>query len=490
MDWAVTNLHTSPWKTNFVNYPAGSSLLAHTLSPLNGLAAIPLSRFLPQVVVFNTIHVLAFVLSGMTAFWLAYYLSRNILPSLAAGYIFTFSSYHWAHGQGHLQLTAMQWIPLFLLAWVRFLDGPSFGRAAMAVAALLLVELCDFYYLLYCVLAGMIFLMARLTDATCRPLLLTRRSTLALVVFALGALACCGSLPIALAALNRSDPLLGSHPAADFSTDLLAPLIASPEWRFSRLTYWYWSGLGENLSEISVSLGLAALTMAIYGWLRRRRNPAMHAGTWAFVGLTFYLLSLGPVLHVCGRPVMGRWMPYSLLEMLIPPLRLSGCPSRMMVMTTLCTAVLAAAGLAALAQVSRFARRIVWLVFAVLLVVESIPRDRDLTSAQVPNWVVALRDLPDGAILDVTPPPPGRALFYQTVHRKPMAFGYISRLQRSVAAQNQRIRDLVTAGRFRPLVARFGIRYLLTDGRDEPPARSIVFDEPGRRIIDLGVAFP
>ena len=54
-----------------------------------------------------------------------------------AGAIFTFSSYHFAHSIGHMQLITMQWIPLFLLAWLRLLDEPTRRRGFLAALALL-----------------------------------------------------------------------------------------------------------------------------------------------------------------------------------------------------------------------------------------------------------------------------------------------------------------------------------------------------------------
>jgi hypothetical protein len=45
--------------------------LAHTLNPFNGVLAMILMRFMSQVQVNNFIVVFAFVVSGITAFFLA-----------------------------------------------------------------------------------------------------------------------------------------------------------------------------------------------------------------------------------------------------------------------------------------------------------------------------------------------------------------------------------------------------------------------------------
>ena len=66
---------------------------------------------------YNTITIFAFVMGGLTMYWLAYHLTRSFWGSLLAGFIFTFSNYHFMHAQGHLQLISLEWIPLFVLCW-------------------------------------------------------------------------------------------------------------------------------------------------------------------------------------------------------------------------------------------------------------------------------------------------------------------------------------------------------------------------------------
>ena len=66
-----------------------------------------------------------------------YHISHTYWSSLVAGYIFTFSSYHFAHGEGHLGLVALEWIPLFLLLWYQLLAKPRIGYAIGAAVTLL-----------------------------------------------------------------------------------------------------------------------------------------------------------------------------------------------------------------------------------------------------------------------------------------------------------------------------------------------------------------
>lgn len=153
---AITVQHQSPWHTQYLHFPYGTSLLAHTLNPFNGFLAVGLSRFLTAVTVYNVIVTFSFVAGGMTAFLLAHYLTAAYWPSIAAGFIFTFSNYHFTQAQGHLQLVSLEWIPLFVLVWLRLLSRPTVGLAIGAALVLFLVILCDYYYFFYCVMTGII----------------------------------------------------------------------------------------------------------------------------------------------------------------------------------------------------------------------------------------------------------------------------------------------------------------------------------------------
>src|SRR3954470_19405061 len=42
---AITELHQSPWHTDYLRYPYGSTLLSHTLTSFNGFLTIPLLPF-------------------------------------------------------------------------------------------------------------------------------------------------------------------------------------------------------------------------------------------------------------------------------------------------------------------------------------------------------------------------------------------------------------------------------------------------------------
>jgi len=133
---AVTQTPSNPLVHDLSPLPHGTSLLGHTLNPFNGFLGIFLLKFLSLIETHNVIVIFSFVIGGFTAFWLAYSLTKSYWSSLIAGYIFTFSQYHFMHAEGHLQLVSLEWIPLFILIWYRLLITPSILKAVISAAIL------------------------------------------------------------------------------------------------------------------------------------------------------------------------------------------------------------------------------------------------------------------------------------------------------------------------------------------------------------------
>src|SRR6185503_14688395 len=102
-------------------------------NPFNGMLAIVLLRLMSQAQAHNFIVILTFVVSGVTAFFLAREFTKSFAACLIAGFIFTFSEYHFSQAQGgHLNLVSMEWIPLFVLCWYRLITRPRVITGVLA----------------------------------------------------------------------------------------------------------------------------------------------------------------------------------------------------------------------------------------------------------------------------------------------------------------------------------------------------------------------
>ncbi|MDX1378030.1 MAG: hypothetical protein R3307_04205 [Anaerolineales bacterium] len=467
IDTAVSqpSTHASIWHTDMLHWPFGVTLRGQTLNPFNGLFAVPLLRVMSLVQAHNTIVIFAFVMSGVTAYWLSYYLTKSFWGSLVAGYIFTFSSYHFAHYYGHLNLISMEWIPLFVLCWIVLITRPSVLMGLASALTLWLVLLCDYYYFFYCVLAGVLIALWYIIVKKKIWLFLSREYLTPLSVFIVSTLILTGPIILPLMYLMRTDPLLDAHNPEGFGLDLLVLFIPGETWRFGHLTEGFWSKLPIGISEASVYLGYLVILLLVFMWMQRKNMETAIRGEtnlWFFLIGFFFLMALGPVLRINGKPLFDAIMPYTVMEKVLPFLKLSGVPVRMVVMVTLSASVLSARAVKIL--VKNFPRQIVLASFViVLLFVEHLPGPLPVTSTDMPEYVTALEELPnDGGLLDLAAPTKHLHLYYQTRHRKPLVFGYIARTPTNVAEKEKGITRAINREEFVRLWDEYEVRYIVT----------------------------
>ncbi|MHB0879196.1 MAG: hypothetical protein ACYC5O_24425, partial [Anaerolineae bacterium] len=159
---ALLELGQSPWYTSLLDYPAGVSLLFHTLNLPNALLSLPVQEVLGLAGAYNAVVVASFALSGLGAYLLALRVLRRgdrlaRAAAVLAGAAYAFSPFHFAHLLGHMQVFALQWLPFSCLALWTLVDGGGrsgrrslgAGRVGAAVAFLVLAGLTDWYNLLY-----------------------------------------------------------------------------------------------------------------------------------------------------------------------------------------------------------------------------------------------------------------------------------------------------------------------------------------------------
>lgn len=466
---AVTDFHQLPWHTRHLHFPYGTTLIGHTLNPFNGFLGVLLHPFLTLIQVHNAIILFAFVVGGLGAFMLAHHFLRAYWPALFAGFVFTFSSFHFMHLEGHLQLVSLEWLPFCLLYIYRLITEPRLSHAALAALLMLLVTLCDYYYCFFCVLAGFLILGWELYRQRrlffCNRQFLTNYATFVILV-----LVTCGPIFGKLVHHNRNDPFSGAHSPAEFSLEALAPVIPGLHWRFANLTRPYWSRLTQaDYYEGDAHLGVVVLFLAAWAWWRSGRFAKNPLSLFAVVFLVFLGLSLGTELRVLKWSHPFSLMPYRILEKIIPPLKLSGCPMRMMVMVTLAAAVLAAHGLQLLWADA--GRKRLWLVPVLLAVVaaECWPAPVHRSLGAVPQYVNVLRGLPQGAVFDDVGDP-CNMLYFATQHDHPVALGYISRCPNTVMRRDHLMLSILAVRDYDRLRAEFKMRYLVTRENTVHPA--------------------
>lgn len=494
VDHAVSHpaQYASFWHTDMLHQPYGITLLGHTLSPFNGLLASFLTRFMPLLEAHNLIVIFSFVASGVTAYWLAYYFCESVPGSLGAGWLFTFSAYHFTHVDGHLNLIALEWIPLFALCFSILMNKPTAWAAVGAAVSLWLVLLSDYYYLFYCILLGGLILLWRMVRTGSIFFYLKNEYAAPFGIFVFLSLVFLVPVVFPLILASARDPFLGGHDPLEFSLDLYSVFLPGERWRFGGWTRSFWATLPGDPAEISVFPGGSLLLFAVYLLLFRRsfedRTRAL-INAWLAYLLFFLVLALGPVLQI-GGTVTGIPMPYRLLEMVVPFVELSGVPARMIIMAVLAGSVLAGIAIHELLDAGKVGSAFVMLIIP-LMVFESLPAPLPVTSVETPAYVNFLADLPDDEIvLDLAAPNQYLHMFYQTIHEKPLVFGYTARIPSSLFKQEKGIRDAIGAGDYRTLWEEYRIRYVVSrevvEYFDPAVDFQLIHDDNGVRIYRLG----
>jgi hypothetical protein len=237
-------------------------------------------------------------------------------------------------------------------------------------------------------------------------------------------------------------------------------------------------------------MGLAVTVLCIYAWWHRRELVDPDTIFWFVPLVLFLVLAMGPVLHVWGSDLQVP-MPHVWLEKIVPPLRLTNAPVRMIVVCVLSASVLVAAALDHLWRSGPRAR-VVASVLVGMAVIETLPRSLALMQVEVPAYAEALRAAPGpGAVLD-TFTPENLALFLQMTHHRPLVFGRVSRVPTSVARKDAELRALANQGDYSRLFLEYGVRFVVvTIDQAVPGERLICLDRPaGAAVYDLALSRP
>lgn len=441
---ALVDQITSPWFTDLLYHPTGVGLLFHTLNAFNGISFLPIQLAFGLLPEYNTVVVFSFAAGGLGGYLLARQVlgtNSSRLAAFLAGAIFTFSPYHFAHLLGHMQLIALAWLPfysLYVLRTLRAAESPDVQRVAregiMAALFLILVALCDWYYAFYCIL----FTTVAAAWFGLRSMSAARRHALGLGLIALAAVGATAALvlsPLLIPMVGEARQASYMVPDAAQSRQLSADLLAfvTPQGFHPLWGEWARSqseNFTSTISEYTVFAGFTVLGLALIGLFSRWRRGMK--GLWLSVALLFFVLSLGPVLHIGGQA--ARWpsgveiaLPYAAIARL-PFVNIMRSISRLDVIVMLALGVLAAGGLNSLVR-GRVGGVLIGALCLAFVLFEFLPAPYPMSPPDTPSWYRKLaEDTRPGAVLNLPAnwDRPGY-LLYQTEHGKPLTVAYISR---------------------------------------------------------------
>jgi hypothetical protein len=445
MKWAVQRGDILPFHTSMLYHPTGVSLAYHPLTPLNGwLAIVPLVGLeLNLATTYNLLTLFSSVGTGLATYYLVRALVGSRTAALTASIIFTFAPIRMSRMLfGQMNLCSTQFVALTALFTVLLLRTRRrrFGvlaGGAMAATAWLSPELA-----LGTGILVLIMLALALVGARGDWLAYLRRRGRPLGIFAVTTLILV--LPVIWPMVrdhsefaDQSDQAWASEAnSADLVgfvlPDSITPSLAkrvSP--KLAQFVHDVYSQFYGNSAEKTVFVGYVVILLLAFAiataWSSEVRR-------WLVIAAAFFVLCLGPVLHVSGKPVLNH-LPFEWLNQ-IPVIGFGRSPSRNALFLMLALAVAIGYGLATVeSRRPRF--RFITPLLGLLVFVEflTIPVRLDTRFSYIPAYYYQLRTQEEAtaAILDVpidlygAQGPAANYMLYQTVHHKPIVGGYISR---------------------------------------------------------------
>lgn len=424
----------------------------YVMSYFNALAGFFLQTITSPLGTYNLLILLGFVLSGFTTYLLASEFVPSRLAAFAAGFFFSFSSYHFFRASGHLGLATLQWLPFCACRLFVFFQRPSRLNAIWAGAGMALVAWSDAYYGVYFVLP---FVLVFLTGQLLVNFNWFRRgrhlrlSLLSLVVALLLL------LPVGLAFLPGDPDLQTTNQATaansteDLSADLLGYFLpfSSPNTLGASQPVYYKQPF--DVEKITY-LGLVLFSLAVAAWFFPENRNRI-CGFWIVLALTGLLLSFGPKLYIAGQVI--REVPFYNLLYGWSPLGYFRAPARLAVLPMLSCAVLAGFSLNSIFNLAlsrlpspfnnlgrQTARSLPFALLLLLLgfslyqnILWEFPLKTVPVSPLPPIVSQMLADPEPGLVLNLPAfPPTSRVMRYQLAHGRPVVTGNPPRISNSM----------------------------------------------------------
>ncbi len=449
--YATYALHTSIYFTHLLFAPIGANLVTQTMAPLAGIIFYPLQA-VSLAFELNVITVLSYVLAGLFMYMLALRFTQNRYASFLAGMVFAYSAMHVVQSYGHLEMTSIEFIPLFVMFFMDLMKQRRKRHALYtAIAFTLVVFIGGLQYGLMMVMLAVLLLVYEL--ATERRNVLNMRfaalmMVMAVLIFALGSW---GYFPmiqgIQQGVLGYVNAQGGTTYNEIYSADLLSFFLPSfTNGFFHDLSNAYYSiyapDPGERATYIGYSVLLLVMIAVAADW-KEHRHKLRGTRLWLAVVILFGLLALGPVIQV-GGILTGIPSIYGIYH-LLPIFNVIREPGRFDIVVTLGLAMLAAIGFDKAMKSQRIGRVIpdknkLFAIFFAVLVVEywagpfpGAYANSVVSSAYIPPAYYQIGNLTGNysmlllpALENGTVQPelyPGLATYYQTAFRKPMLGG-------------------------------------------------------------------
>ena len=409
--------------THSIYYPEGISLFYSNYYYYGLFLSLVLRFFFSSIQMFNLLILHTFVVAGVGGFLLLRYLTRNIPASPLGGFVFAFNPSHFAHSLHHVTITSIQFIPFFVLYFLRGIKENKRIHLFLVGLFLVLSSLCDWNYLVF----GLIFIgLSYLYLAIRRKrLILFSEIKKIMMILAFSFLLLSPLIvPMFVLGLKHPEVHLSGHDT--FVADALGFFVPHV---YHLLSHWNWiEEINNRMTgtnwEKAVYLGI--VNLVIIGWAIRSIFKEVFKYLLGLV--IFMILAMGVSVHFMGQKLPIP-LPYKLIAVM-PFLTQARTPSRIFVFGYLFLAILVAFSVKHLyfsgdlsSRKKKFLRLTVVLIF-----LDYYSICRAVTEVSLPRCyqVIQQERNHDFGILEL-PWDGGRYMMYQTLHGIPDVQGYVGR---------------------------------------------------------------
>lgn len=466
VNYAVLTLHQSPYLTTLLFAPYGSNLVTETLSPLAAFFSLPFQA-VSLGFSYNIIFFLGFMLSGLFMFLLADHIVKNKYAAFIAGIVFAFSPFHIAHaGVGHLNWDSIEFVPLFLLLFLKTMEEKKTIYAVLAAVAFTFLlffgdpeqGIITVLFILF------LFLVQCINPKTRKNILNFKLAKSVLLILVLVLLFCApflyyifngvlhGALDLANKFNSMKSYMISSVPLPSF-------FLPSPfNELFGSITKSYYALYQDNPTERVAYIGYIVLFLVYFGFKNKTKGNIATISFWLLTIFFFAYLAMGPYIQTWKYSGYGlSYFPgIYLVYSLIPIFNLVREPGRFDLIVTIGLAVLAAFGFKALLEKYKGKFKIknfellATALLAVLILIEynGVPFSASFIHSyfihlNISNGYALLASIPSNATIMVLPTLQnigddptvfhpqvysGLAMYYQTIFQRQMLGGYTSRV--------------------------------------------------------------
>ncbi|MBU0707641.1 hypothetical protein KKG41_04685 [Patescibacteria group bacterium] len=293
----------------------------------------------------NIIWLLSFVLASFGAFLLINYLIKSRWPSFIGGFIYGFSPIHVAYSMGFIGATHIEFIPFFILFYLKFLDLARFKYFILSVFFFALTIINEPHFtiaiLIFSVIIYFYYLLTSRISFNNKKILYY--SIIALI---LGVLILFTNYLYMIQATVESDTLdPGLDQVINYSNDVVALLTPSYQhilWGnfFSRTVAVNFTG---NPAEYTIYIGVIVALLALFSLRNKRFYSSVKL--WGSIFIVFFVLSLGPFIHYLGTVKPMIPLPYLFLYHWLPFIDNMRSVGRLFIISMISISIVATIGL-------------------------------------------------------------------------------------------------------------------------------------------------